>query len=334
MRRVVFLDVDGVLNCADTEEMLAGADGEVLGLDDRLVQRLLELVMRSKAVVVVTSAWRLSAERRAYLKSRIPYADVTVDLGMGRHSGRGHEIQHWLDSHPGTTRYAIVDDEEDVLPEQLEHCFFTDFNSGLTADIVEAVVSHLKRPSPVIARQLSVPLRTAHRAMAGLTPAQRCPNPEHPDSEGVPKTMITFRGRYAFLSNFSRHPVVLDDEVWPTVEHAFQAAKTTDADWRRRIQEAKTPMTAKRRGLGAPLRADWELVKRDVMRAALESKFAPGTELAERLLATGDRELVELNHWHDVTWGKCSCEEHEGGGENWNGLMLMEIRAQLRRDAP
>ncbi len=143
--------------------------------------------------------------------------------------------------------------------------------------------------------------------------------------------MITFRGRYAFLSNFSRHPVALDGHVWPTVEHAFQAAKTADPAWKQRIQEASTPATAKRRGLRAPLRPDWESVKRDVMRAALESKSAPGSELAERLLATSDQELVELNHWHDVTWGRCSCDEHGGRGENWNGLMLMAIRAQLRQ---
>jgi hypothetical protein len=42
------------------------------------------------------------------------------------------------------------------------------------------------------------------------------------------KPIKAFRGKHAFLSNFHPSPVVLDGQTNPTVEHAFQAAKTAD----------------------------------------------------------------------------------------------------------
>jgi predicted NAD-dependent protein-ADP-ribosyltransferase YbiA (DUF1768 family) len=47
--------------------------------------------------------------------------------------------------------------------------------------------------------------------------------------------------------------------------------------------------------------------------------------LADRLLLTGDEELIEGNYWHDHIWGVC-----DGTGTNWLGKILMEIRDELR----
>ena len=63
----------------------------------------------------------------------------------------------------------------------------------------------------------------------------------------------------------------------------------------------------------------------EVMRGLLARKFAPGTELAARLLATGDAQLVEGNTWGDRFWGVC-----RGQGRNQLGQLLMERRDQLR----
>lgn len=60
------------------------------------------------------------------------------------------------------------------------------------------------------------------------------------------------------------------------------------------------------------------------MRALLMVKFAPATELAERLLATGDAQLVEGNTWGDTFWGVC-----DGVGENHLGRLHMWIRSML-----
>lgn len=130
----------------------------------------------------------------------------------------------------------------------------------------------------------------------------------------------SFSGKYRFLSNFYPAKVSLDGWDFPTVEHAFQAAKTLDSNKRRQIQQAASPGDAKRLGRTVNLRADWEDVKIDVMRQLLRRKFADPFLLSQ-LLATGTEELIEGNWWRDTFWGVCN-----GVGENHLGKLLMEIR--------
>jgi len=61
-------------------------------------------------------------------------------------------------------------------------------------------------------------------------------------------TVRAFVGQYAFLSNFYRAPVMLDGVGYPTVEHAYQAAKTGDPKEREWVRSAPSPGEAKRRG--------------------------------------------------------------------------------------
>lgn len=129
-----------------------------------------------------------------------------------------------------------------------------------------------------------------------------------------------FRGEYRFLSNFYSAKTLYEGIEYPSSEHAFQAAKTTDLRWRRLIAALETPAEAKRMGNRVPLRSDWEEVRIDVMRKVIKSKFSD-TELMKKLKATGDAELIEGNTWRDFFWGICN-----GRGKNWLGKILMEIR--------
>src|SRR5262245_39015890 len=80
---------------------------------------------------------------------------------------------------------------------------------------------------------------------------------------------------YGEFSNFSPHPIKLKGRVWPTSEHYFQAQKFADREHEEAIRKAKSPTIAARMGRSRerPLRADWELVKDDIMRGALYAKF-------------------------------------------------------------
>ena len=127
-----------------------------------------------------------------------------------------------------------------------------------------------------------------------------------------------------FLSNFYPSPIVLDRITYPTVEHAFQAAKTDDRLERERIAGLPTPGAAKRAGRKVSLRPDWEQVKVGIMVELVRRKFAD-PDLAGKLLATGDEELVEGNTWNDRFWGVC-----RGTGRNELGKVLMRVRAELR----
>ena len=142
--------------------------------------------------------------------------------------------------------------------------------------------------------------------------------------------IVEFDGQYAFLSNFYSSPFIYEGIVYPTNEHFFQAMKTLDIDERKKIAAAKTPGLAKRMGRNVQLRSDWEKVKVYYMELGLRLKFA-NKALAEKLIATGDEELVEGNWWCDQTWGSCNCSKHiRTPGRNLLGMLLMELRKELQ----
>lgn len=134
-----------------------------------------------------------------------------------------------------------------------------------------------------------------------------------------------FCGEYRWLSNFERSYVMLDGLEFPTVEHAYQAAKNPSKLYRAHLLSLRNPAEARQLGQTCKLREDWQDVKVAVMRDLLAQKFAPETALAVELLNTGDHELVEGNTWGDTFWGVCN-----GQGDNWLGRLLMEQRAALR----
>ena len=136
-----------------------------------------------------------------------------------------------------------------------------------------------------------------------------------------------FDGAFRFLSNFWPSWVYLDGEPYPTVEHAFQAAKTLDLDERHHVRLAPTPGKAKGFGRRLVLRPDWEEVKVQVMLDLLRQKFAQPS-LAERLLATGELDIVEGNTWGDTFWGV----DTRKGGDNNLGRLLVQIRNELRAE--
>ena len=133
-----------------------------------------------------------------------------------------------------------------------------------------------------------------------------------------------FEGEFAFLSNFYEAEVEYEGIKYPTNEHAFQAAKSLNPARRLEIAMLDTPGKAKRAGRSLQLRHDWEQVKYDVMLDIVFAKFYQHPELATKLLATGDAELIEGNWWNDTTWGVCN-----GVGSNWLGRILMMVRARL-----
>lgn len=130
----------------------------------------------------------------------------------------------------------------------------------------------------------------------------------------------SFRGKFRFLSNFYPSEVEYEGVKFPTVEHAFQAAKSLDAKTRRKFVSLETPGDAKRYGNDITLRNDWEAVKVPIMEQLLRQKFKDG-DLKKRLAATGTQELIEGNTWNDRFWGVC-----DGVGQNNLGKLLMKIR--------
>lgn len=134
-----------------------------------------------------------------------------------------------------------------------------------------------------------------------------------------------FRGDYRFLSNFYPVTISYDGLYYPSVEHAFQAAKTNSVEDKLKICNAESPGIAKRMGRMVELRPDWEQVKIPIMTELVRIKFRnPG--LRAMLIRTGLNELCEGNWWHDEFWG-VDCVT--GNGQNHLGKILMMVRDEI-----
>lgn len=133
----------------------------------------------------------------------------------------------------------------------------------------------------------------------------------------------SFTGTYRWLSNFELVDVKLDGEIYPSVEHAYHAAKTLDLEFRKTIQSAGTPGIAKRLSRERPLRPDWNDMKIGVMDMLLRQKFAT-RKYADLLKRTHPMGLIEGNVWNDTFWGV-----YKGKGKNHLGRLLMQVRSEI-----
>ena len=136
-------------------------------------------------------------------------------------------------------------------------------------------------------------------------------------------TIGKFDGDNYWLSNFYHCDVTYEGQLYRSSEGAYQAAKTLDPIKRSVFENVSAGMS-KRMGRKLELRADWEEVKDDVMRDILRCKFDQNPKLKQQLIATGDKKLVEGNHWGDTYWGVC-----HGEGKNMLGKLLMELREEI-----
>ena len=143
-----------------------------------------------------------------------------------------------------------------------------------------------------------------------------------------------FTGENRFLSNFHPAEIVYHGKIYPTVEHAYQAAKTLNPDEQQRIRECKTPGEAKKLGQSVTIRPDWEDCKAMIMYLLLYKKFSD-SDLKAELMATEDEDLIEGNYWHDNYWGICFCSRCSAANKkmeakNMLGKLLMNIRMSIK----
>lgn len=129
--KALFLDIDGVLNKTSDYEVKLDGNG-YFRVNMLLIANLKTIINKTAAKIILSSPWRKLGGAREFLDTcGFTIFDITDEEGRFR----GHEIQRWLDKHPEVTRYAIVDDDSDMLDPQLRHFFQTEFEYGLTETI-------------------------------------------------------------------------------------------------------------------------------------------------------------------------------------------------------
>lgn len=134
----------------------------------------------------------------------------------------------------------------------------------------------------------------------------------------------SFTGDYFFLSNFYEVPVKYQNLIFQNTEAAFHSMKDP-----KRMKEFTTlnPSEAKKLGRQVSLRKDWETIKDQIMYEVVYAKFSQHKDLKEKLLNTGNAELIEGNTWHDQYWGVFN-----GFGKNQLGKILMQVRTELKNE--
>lgn len=130
------------------------------------------------------------------------------------------------------------------------------------------------------------------------------------------------------MSNFFPVNIQSRHLTFPSVEHAYVAAKSTDkAVWEH--VATLTAGQAKRFGRELEIRQDWDERKLEFMTILVRRKFAHPF-MMKMLQDTGGAEIVEGNFWHDNFWGNCSCSKCVNiPGVNNLGRILMEIRDDI-----
>lgn len=156
--KVIFLDIDGVLNHEKHYKWLMETDeptplqqvypySEFNPESCKILNRIID---ETDAKIVLSSSWRLDGINRMnslFKHFGLPRIyDITPSL-CGRFGSlcRGKEIDKWLSEHPEVTKYVILDDDTDMEEYQLPFFVKTDpYKDGLNNDIANKVINILQ----------------------------------------------------------------------------------------------------------------------------------------------------------------------------------------------
>jgi hypothetical protein len=132
-KKVIFLDIDGVLN--GERVILSSPDNRGFSyLDPISIGLVRQLCRTAEAKIVVSSTWRLDDFVLHQLKlAGFCHTDFHSDFRTARLDGiRGKEVARWLEQHPEVTHYVCLDDDSDFLPGQ--NLVKTDGVNGISAE--------------------------------------------------------------------------------------------------------------------------------------------------------------------------------------------------------
>lgn len=133
--KVLFLDIDGVLNSVRSCTALGGfphdfSDDHMRMFDMVAIGLIRRLCRIAGLSVVLSSTWRVQyGPKEVSARLDLPVIDRTPVHSKG---GRGLEIAAWLNAHPEVDAYAIVDDDGDMMPQQKGRFVQTSHDDGLT----------------------------------------------------------------------------------------------------------------------------------------------------------------------------------------------------------
>lgn len=145
--KIIFLDVDGVLNCnKTTRKTMSG----YTFIGNRQLKNLRHIISATQAKVVLSSDWRYDRNDPRYnadyleleaelMRNSIQFYGFTPELPSAH---RGAEIAQWLAEHPEVSDFVILDDRTDIEPNK-DHWVQTVMAHGLGKDETNAAIEIL-----------------------------------------------------------------------------------------------------------------------------------------------------------------------------------------------
>jgi hypothetical protein len=150
--KIIFLDIDGVLNSMEFIQHQEKTIDDNLGyIDEQAIKRLAKIVQATQAQIVLSSSWRSMFDDdmqpqfdaakdlvTAFKKYQLKLMSKTSHLN----SKRGAEVRDWLAQHPAVQQFVILDDApfpdwNNLTP----HWIQTDWRTGLTeVDVKQAIM--------------------------------------------------------------------------------------------------------------------------------------------------------------------------------------------------
>ena len=168
MKKIIFLDFDGVLNTGHNQNLLMYhgkpcKDKHGAFFDHYAVAELKRIVDETGADIVIESSWKylgLEAMQQMWSDRNMPgnVIDVTPssasdkwllnadldDVDPGCTQWKGVEIASWIaDNLHEETRYVITDDEYVILDSQMPHFILANPYDGITPELADRAIKLL-----------------------------------------------------------------------------------------------------------------------------------------------------------------------------------------------
>lgn len=144
--KVIFLDVDGVLN---SETFMIDNPNAMFKniLSESAIDLLRRIVDETGAKIVLSSSWRRIKMNMIHLTKQLFAHGISIHSSTPYSielRNRGDEIGAWLREHPEVTNYVILDDDDD-MGEHMSHLVQTTWKHGLEEKHVEEAVRLLSK---------------------------------------------------------------------------------------------------------------------------------------------------------------------------------------------
>lgn len=157
LMKIIFLDVDGVLNSYYTKETFCG----YIGIEDKKVKLLKEIVDSSKAIIILVSSWKVNWSKyketqdemanyldKKFAKENLFIYDKTIDdIPYNRGLGIKRYLKKLSKDKLKVEKFIILDDETFDYKETrlMSHLIKSEFRKdGLTKELVELAKAKLK----------------------------------------------------------------------------------------------------------------------------------------------------------------------------------------------